>query len=111
MGDSHRAEDWPEGSAMHTGRLAQERLAEADSRLNAVYRQALAKVDLVSDRPSLHKEFVEAQRAWIQFRDKYCAVEGRYTGGVQMWQSTYQVMCLARVTESRVQELERIVGQ
>ena len=96
---------------MHTGRLAQERLAEADSRLNAVYREALTKIDLVTDRPGLRKEFVEAQRAWIQFRDKNCTAEGRYSGGVQMWQSTYHVMCLARLTETRVQELEQIFNR
>jgi uncharacterized protein YecT (DUF1311 family) len=109
MSDSHRAEDWPEGSAMHTGLLARERHADADNQLNSVYRQALEKVGLLSNGPELRKRLTEAQRAWILFRDKHCAVEGDYMGGAPTWQSTYTVMCLARTTEQRVKELEAIV--
>jgi uncharacterized protein YecT (DUF1311 family) len=39
--DSHRAQDSPEGSAVHTGRSAQASLAAADKRLNEVYQNLL----------------------------------------------------------------------
>jgi uncharacterized protein YecT (DUF1311 family) len=111
IADSHRAQDWPSGSAMHTGRLAEEKYADADKRLNVVYRQALDKVNVVPDGSDLRKRLIEAQRAWVAFRDKHCAVEGAYMGGASTWQGAHQISCLARITGTRTQELEEIVNR
>ena len=106
--DNHRAQDWPEGSAMHTGRLAQNRLAAADKKLNATY-QVLLKA-MPRDEPDNYprKALVGAQRAWINYRDTSCALVGEMTGGVRMWKSTHTVSCEAELTEKRTAELSAL---
>lgn len=94
---------------MHTGHLAVERFEVADRQLNAVYRQALSKAAMIPEGAALRKRLIEAQRIWVQFRDRNCEVEGDYMGGAQAWKSTYAVSCRARLTEQRTQELQEIV--
>jgi len=106
--DNHRAQDWPEGSAMHTGRLAQNRLAAADKKLNATY-QVLLKA-MPRDEPDNYprKALVGAQRAWIAYRDASCALAGEMSGAVRMWKSTHTVICEAEFTEKRAVELSSL---
>ncbi|WP_199249393.1 lysozyme inhibitor LprI family protein [[Phormidium] sp. ETS-05] len=63
-----------------------------DNRLNQVYQQTL-------NRFSSHREqLIDAQLAWIDFRDANCAFESnRVSGG--------RNICLIRMTEIRTQEL------
>jgi uncharacterized protein YecT (DUF1311 family) len=99
--DYHRPEDWPEGSAMHTGRSAQVSLAAADKRLNEVYQKLLQS--LPADEPDnfQKKTLKEAQRAWITFRDA--------EGGVRMWKSAFDTACQSHLTEERVKRLEGLL--
>ena len=107
--DSHRAKDWPEGSAMHTGHLAKERLANADKELNRVYRQLLKELPKDESDNFPRKALVDAQKAWVRYRDASCALVGEVTGGVRMWKSTYSVLCEAEETERRTAELKKLL--
>lgn len=104
-----RPEDWPEGSAMHTGLLARRELEAADRHLNRVYRRLLRQ--LPADEPDHHprRALVEAQRAWIRFRDAECALAGETEGGIRMWKSAQDIACQARMTRERVERLERLL--
>ncbi|WP_343228410.1 lysozyme inhibitor LprI family protein [Sphingomonas yunnanensis] len=46
-----------------------------------------------------------SQRAWLQFRDKQCVLEGAEFAGGSL-QPMAQVRCLAKVTRARTQQLK-----
>ena len=74
--------------------------AEADGRLNKVYRTLVAKL------PSEHvAKLREAQLTWLRFRDQECAFEtmGTLGGSVHRMAETY---CQTRFTEERIGHLE-----
>ncbi|MEA5596410.1 lysozyme inhibitor LprI family protein [Rivularia sp. UHCC 0363] len=73
----------------------------ADQKLNQVYRQLKPKL-----RASQQKRLVDAQTAWIQFRDKSCAFEaGDAEGGTL--EPVLKLSCLTDVTQQRVKDLQR----
>ena len=111
IADSHRAEDWPEGSAMHTGRKAQDRLAEADKQLNDAYRSLLRAMPKDESDHYPRKALIAAQRAWISYRDAFCDLEGELGGGVRMWKSTFSTICLADLTEARTSQLREMLSR
>ena len=68
---------------------------DADRELNAVYKQARAR--LSKDGATALRD---AQGAWITFRDKACVAEGsQYEGG--SIQPLIVTSCLARLTRER----------
>ncbi|MEO1373148.1 MAG: lysozyme inhibitor LprI family protein [Cyanobacteria bacterium J06635_10] len=74
---------------------------EADKKLNQVYQQLKPKFG-----SSQQNKLVTAQRAWIQFRDESCALEGAFAEGGTL-EPVLELSCLAGVTEKRVKDLER----
>lgn len=84
-------------------------LARRDKVLNAAYQdllKRLAPADAgdTTDYPRARKHLLDAQRAWITFRDTDCA--GRvvlYEGG--SIRGAVQLSCLIRHTEQRTQAL------
>lgn len=109
LADDHRPQDWPEGSAMHTGRTAQLRFAAADKQLNDTYQKLLKAMPEDEADHYPRKVVVEAQRAWIRYRDASCALHGELNGGVRMWKSAKAVLCKADTTEKRTAELEQLL--
>ena len=81
---------------------AQDALQQADAALNASYRRLTARL---SGTPAAARSLVEAQRAWIRFRDTECdfATIG-YEGGSIRPMLTSQ--CLEGMTRQRTAELE-----
>jgi uncharacterized protein YecT (DUF1311 family) len=74
--------------------------AEADGRLNKVYRALVAKL------PSEHvAKLSEAQRTWLRFRDQECAFETMRTLGGSVHR-TAEIYCQTRFTEERIGHLE-----
>ncbi|NJL78142.1 MAG: lysozyme inhibitor LprI family protein [Richelia sp. SM2_1_7] len=72
----------------------------ADKKLNQVYRQLKPKLNAKQQ-----KRLVDAQIAWIQFRDKSCAFEaGEAEGGTL--EPVLKLSCLTDVTQQRVKNLE-----
>ncbi|MBV6625038.1 MAG: DUF1311 domain-containing protein [Rivularia sp. (in: Bacteria)] len=79
---------------------AGQRYEKADKKLNQVYRQLKPRLG-----KSQQKKLVDAQLAWIQFRDKTCAFSGAFAEGGTL-ETVLEVSCLADVTETRVKDLE-----
>lgn len=77
----------------------------ADRALNTAYRALTAKIDAVAK-----VLLVEAQRAWITFRDKECKYEAAENEGGSIYPMIYSG-CLARLTNVRTRELKELAEQ
>lgn len=84
----------------------QARYLDADRALNAQWRLALAAI---ANEPDEEKALLDAQRAWISFRDLHCKAVGVQSGGGTL-KSVVVVSCLADVTDNRVEELKAFVA-
>ena len=82
----------------------------ADAKLNAVYKRARARLreadsyapdNMIGGADAL----LEAQRAWIAFRDKACRAEGWLFRGGTM-EPLIVSTCLTKQTERRIKDLE-----
>ncbi|KQQ54231.1 hypothetical protein ASF69_20095 [Rhizobium sp. Leaf311] len=80
----------------------QARYQDADRALNAQWSLALAKI---ANEPDVEKALLDAQRAWISFRDLHCKAVGLQSGGGTL-QPVVVAGCLADVTDNRVEELK-----
>ena len=81
----------------------------ADAALNEAYQAAVAMMaqidaDLAADQQGAENALREAQRAWITMRDNTCIAEG-YTWYGGSGQGMVELGCLARVTRSRIEDL------
>lgn len=98
--DVTKAAECPGTSTVEMRECADKDLTEANRKLNETYTKLQAKV-----KDDDWKRLQEAQRAWIAFRDKECAYRvGRQEG--TLW-PVLNLRCLAEVTDSRAQELEK----
>jgi uncharacterized protein YecT (DUF1311 family) len=81
---------------------------EADSELNDVYKQLLEKSDASGKR-----NLVEAERAWIVFRDKECMLEAGYDTEHLQNNGTIAPFnvgeCKLRVTGERIKTLRQLI--
>ncbi len=73
----------------------------ADRRLNQVYKQLQSKV---TDSQS-KKELIDAETAWIKFRDRDCQFAAGLNRGGSM-ASMVQSQCVADLTRQRTKQLE-----
>ena len=75
-----------------------------DARLNQIYKDLLATMTT----PKAKDRLRQAQRAWVEFRDKDCLVLlGPPENGGSMYQGLWW-NCVARRTKERVLELENL---
>ncbi len=81
---------------------AQKTAAEADKQLNAVYRDAMARVGSDS---ALRKKLTAAQKAWIGFRDAECALVATGAGGGSAAPMVEQG-CIEDLTRKRIDVLQ-----
>lgn len=80
----------------------------ADAELNAVYKQARARMKAFS--PEAGVLLRDAQRAWIPFRDKACDAEGMlYQGG--SIRPLIVLNCLERLTRQRIADLRELTRE
>jgi uncharacterized protein YecT (DUF1311 family) len=81
---------------------AREYFRKADGELNKVYKRISAKLSS-DDRTNL----IEAQRAWLKYRDTHCWAERElYHGGSLA--PTVEATCLEDITVARTKDLVRI---
>jgi uncharacterized protein YecT (DUF1311 family) len=78
--------------------------SRADALLNAEYNRLRGRLD-----SELKERLRDAQRAWIDFRDKDCEFEAGAARGGQAYQPLF-LSCQTRKTQQRVQELKREKG-
>ncbi len=77
-------------------------LASEDKRLNDLYKQLRAKVGHGS---TAEKYLIEAQRAWVNFRDANCKYEGaEFEGGTM--QGVAVTACSVEQTKKRNEQLQ-----
>jgi uncharacterized protein YecT (DUF1311 family) len=89
----------------------------ADKELNAVYRDVRAYVKNVdADSAELGERYVgaekallKAQRAWIDYRDGHCEVEGFAARGGTL-EPLLVATCLAQLTRHRTVELKSLIA-
>jgi len=86
---------------------------KADSRLNAVYKAAMAKMRetdsyLSDDLKGAADTLRDAQRAWIPYRDKACEAYGFLARGGSM-EPMLVSGCLTDLTDERIGELNELV--
>lgn len=92
--------------------LLSKEIREMDTELNVLYRRLRESYRSEEARkdPEIRKEaklLVEAQRAWIRYRDAVCNFEDAHNGGIN---SISWTRCEARITETRLKELRELVG-
>lgn len=90
--------DNPQGSEA-ANRCAQRDYESADALLNQTYRQLK---DGLSQKDQ--QQLVEAETAWLSFRDRSCEFERSLTTGETQPRALYQ--CLQRTTADRTAELK-----
>lgn len=96
---------------------AQNKLDAADKNLNIAYKALRSKLPAVDGEKGSEsgthpqKKLIEAQRAWIKFRDANCTFVGELNGGAPVWQEAAKSNCLVKMTETRIKELKSILDE
>lgn len=84
----------------------QARYQDADKALNEQWSLARAQI---GEEPDAEKALLDAQRAWITFRDLHCKAVGFQSRGGTL-EPVVVAGCLADVTGHRVEELKAFVA-
>lgn len=77
----------------------------ADRQLNQVYQQLKPKISRQQQQ-----KLIQAQQAWIKFKDATCAYEQAQFEGGTISTSVY-FNCLTQVTQQRTKDLQRYLQQ
>lgn len=95
--------DWPEGSAMHTGGLYVEKrdyfmgfLKKDQAKLEELIRTT----DPHDTR--LHSAVKAQHEAWLEYHPHECEMVGALSGAGGTWPSTYAVRCEANLVNNRM---------
>jgi uncharacterized protein YecT (DUF1311 family) len=86
-------------------RCADKSFQQADSELNALYRQITNRLKGDGDAAETLKALVAAQRAWVAFRDAECAFVGSGTIGGSV-HPMIVASCRAGLTEKRIADFK-----
>ncbi len=105
----------PNGPQIALNMCAQQDWDKADAQLNQVYKLAVASMQELDSYQEQEAGRIgesslrEAQRAWVDFRDKACLAEAFTFHGGSAQPMVYG-SCMARLTISRVEDLKYIAG-
>jgi uncharacterized protein YecT (DUF1311 family) len=81
-----------------------EEYQKVDKKLNSVYSKLMKGL-----KETDKKNLVEAQKAWIKFRDLDCKFQSQDTGdGGGPYENKMKIDCLIRKTTDRIKELENL---
>lgn len=81
-------------------RCAYEEYERADAALNGVYRALMGRLD-----DQRRQRLIEAERAWLKYRDAHCRSETTQSEGGSIHPLLYD-SCLTEVTAARTKELQ-----
>ena len=93
--------------------IAQNRYDAADTQLNQTYQRILKKVELndykdyLVSKKLIKQTLVDAQRAWLSFRDAHCESYYRLSSGGTSRNSD-RLECLAQLTSARTEQLKQL---
>ena len=94
------------GTQLEMNTCAMESFEAADKRMNGLYKRQLDILEEAKTKARLR----EAQRAWIQFRDKSCEYDvGPREESGSIWPMEH-FFCLEYHTLQRVQDLEKYLS-
>lgn len=94
--------------------------AREDAAMTLIYKQLIesfkqedkdSPINGVSRSGSREEALREAQRAWINYRDKDCAYESLVLGNGGTISSSLQWGCLATLTKNRAIELQKMLNR
>ncbi|OIP71318.1 MAG: hypothetical protein AUK43_06500 [Oscillatoriales cyanobacterium CG2_30_40_61] len=95
----------PDGNTLEMRKCASDQYQIADQKLNQTYQKLIGQLS-----PERKKRLIEAQRAWISFRDKTCSFESsQVLGGTA--EPLLLTQCLANVTQQRVRDLQNYLAE
>lgn len=95
----------PAGNTVEMRKCASDSYAAADKKLNQVYQQHISKLS-----GEYKNRLIQAQRAWITFRDTTCNFEAGYALGGTLEPLLY-ARCLGRVTSERTAYLQQYFAE
>jgi uncharacterized protein YecT (DUF1311 family) len=81
---------------------------KSEQELNAAYRELRNKLR-TSELQHLEPRLIEAQRAWVKFREAHCAFEATMQVEGNSWTSFYEGSCKAEEAEQRTLYLRKSV--
>jgi uncharacterized protein YecT (DUF1311 family) len=79
------------------------RLMVEDARLNKIYKSTLAE----ARKWGYESSIVQAERAWITYRDAMCAYEGQMGAGGGTAEGLYVLSCKEDLTKQQADRLEK----
>jgi uncharacterized protein YecT (DUF1311 family) len=86
--------------------LANKDYKAADAKMAKIYKKVLNSLTNASDK----KLLLEAQRAWIKYKETHCKlVANAYKGG--SIQPLIYANCLTSITEARIKALEELIEE
>ncbi len=78
----------------------------ADAKMSVLYKKVLKTFTNAADK----KLLLEAQRAWIKYKETHCKlVANAYEGG--SIQPLIYATCLTSITEDRTEELKKLIEE
>lgn len=91
---------------------AGEEFREADAALNVQWKQTAAamKARDAEDAPGYFATLLDAQRAWLKYRDAHCTSAGYLFRGGSM-EPLLVATCRTRLTQERTKQLNDLIGQ
>ncbi len=109
---TERPEDWPEGSAMHTGLLLVKERDKLDKQLADKHEELLKLLtaappgETSGTDPRLIAAIKSQEAAWLKYRTDECELVGTLTGAGGSWPSTYAVKCEVKLTKQRLRTMQ-----
>ncbi len=103
-----------DGTQSEMTECAAARFAEADKKLNSIWVSIIEKAKLMdrelSDgRPGYEETLRKGQRAWVEYRDGQCELEGFDVRGGSM-EPMVTLLCREEMTLDRIKELQEPNG-
>jgi uncharacterized protein YecT (DUF1311 family) len=100
---SEECEEMKEGSTLASACYAERNAQKTDKKLNESYN-LLMKAFVKYGKPK--EKLVNAERAWIKYRDQQCELEN-VMGGIN---GVASAQCMSELTSERLQKINELLG-
>jgi len=96
------------GGAFDSMKCAAPQWEKTEGELNTAYRELRSKLKS-SGLEHLERRLVEAQRAWVDFREKHCTFDAAVRVEGNSWNSYWTLSCKAEEAEARTRYLRQVL--
>jgi uncharacterized protein YecT (DUF1311 family) len=104
--DAPKADPCDSGGAFDSMQCAAPVWEKSEHDLNVAYRELRANLKK-SGLARLERNLVEAQRAWVEFREKHCSFDAAVRVEGNSWNSYWTGNCMAAEADARTQYLRQ----